>query len=71
MDTLVFAQFGMESCGQQPALADKHGVAVALGQHLDLGADALDAWRANVDLLQRTASSLLGPSRIAESIWRP
>src|SRR6266542_2475707 len=51
----VLAELGMEGRSHQLALANQHRMSIAFGQHLNLGPGALDARRANIDLLQRAA----------------
>ncbi len=46
----------MESRGHHASLPHQHWFVAAPGQHLDTFADALDAWRADEDHLQRLAA---------------
>src|SRR2546430_17394069 len=57
VQTRVLGQLGMERRDEEPALAREHGMAVDLGEHLDVGADVLDPRRADEDGAQRRALS--------------
>jgi len=55
VDAAVAGELGMEGGGQDTALANKDGEAVALGEYLDAGADFDDARGADEDHLQRAS----------------
>ena len=53
MDARVVRQLGVERRDQEAPLADEHGLAVQLRQHLDVGAGLAHARRADEDAAQR------------------
>src|SRR5947209_7118195 len=53
VDACVVRQLGMERRDEQPALAGENGVAVDLGEHLDVGARLREPRRADEDSAQR------------------
>ena len=55
VDAAIVREFGMEGGGQDAALANQRGEAVALGEDLDAGTVLDDARSADEDHLQRAA----------------
>ena len=75
MEPGVVAQLGMERGHEHRALAAQDGVAVDLGEHLDVGAGALDERRTDEDgrgtarRRRRCRSTARSASKL--STWRP
>src|SRR6266851_560329 len=63
VDPEVVAQFGMEGCGEEIALADEDRIVVAGGEGFDLGAGAGDAGGADEDHLEWAAFEFGGGGR--------
>lgn len=58
MDTGILTQLGVEGSGEDVALTDENGEAVASGESLDLGACTSNARGADEDHLQRVSFDL-------------
>ena len=52
MDAWVVTELGVKCGGHNFSLPDENGVTIALGENFDVGTDAFDARRADVDLLE-------------------
>src|ERR1700761_6165031 len=58
MDAAVSGEFGMEGGGEDAALADEDGEAIAAGKDFDIGTGFNDAWGADEDHLERLGTEL-------------
>src|SRR5262245_51663124 len=68
MDAVVVRQFGMERRRDDRAVPDEHRLAVDRGEHVDVGAGALDDWSTDEDGVERTIVETLDGEIALEAV---